>query len=222
MRREHIRAVPSWRRGPARYDCIFVNTDPSEIGMRGLDVARVRLFFSFMYDGIKYPCALVRWFSRIGDEPDEDSGMWMVQPDSNADGSPSMAVIHLDTVVRAAHLIGVYGDHFLPRGISLHNSLTWMSSIHFTSTSTLITMLSKLPSNITHPLRSCECYCQAVPAPNDMEQQKTNRAPPDTAGIWAVNNECSHLPPSQIIWSYPYHRAYGTKTSWQSSSLGIY
>ena len=78
MRHEHIRAVPSWRRGPARYDCIFVNTDPSGIGMHGLDIACVQLFFSFMYDGIKYPCALIRWLSCIGDEPDKDSGMWMV------------------------------------------------------------------------------------------------------------------------------------------------
>ena len=34
-----------------------------------------------------------------------------------------MLVIHLDTIVRASHLIGVYGDRFLPRGISFHNSL---------------------------------------------------------------------------------------------------
>ena len=123
MRREHIRARSTWRKGPARYDCIFVSTDPDKRGMRGLDVARVRLFFSFMYQGIKYPCALIRWFSRLGDEPDVDTGMWMVQPDLQADQSPIMAVIHLDIIVRAAHLIGVYGDHFLPHGISFHNSL---------------------------------------------------------------------------------------------------
>ena len=123
MRREHIRAVPSWRKGPSWYDCIFINTDPSGIGMHGLDVARIQLFFSFMYEGIKYPCALIHWFSHVGNKPDEDTGIWLVQPDSNADGSPAMSVIHLDTVVWAMHLIGVYGDGFLPRGISLHNSL---------------------------------------------------------------------------------------------------
>ena len=64
MRRERIRAVKSWRKGPGRYDTIFVNTDPSVEGMKGLNVARVKLFFSFSHDGIDYPCALVHWFSR--------------------------------------------------------------------------------------------------------------------------------------------------------------
>jgi hypothetical protein len=44
MHRERIRAVKSWRNGPGRYDTIFVNTASSVYGMRGLDVARVRLF----------------------------------------------------------------------------------------------------------------------------------------------------------------------------------
>jgi hypothetical protein len=123
MRREHIRATPTWRKGPARYDCVFINTDADQSGMRGLDVARVRLFFSFMYQGIKYPCALIRWFSRVGDEPDVDTGMWLVQPDSDANGPPTMSIVHVDTIVRAAHLIGVYGDQFLPPGITFHNSL---------------------------------------------------------------------------------------------------
>jgi hypothetical protein len=123
MRREHIRAMPAWRKSHGRYDCIFVSTNPDKCGMRGLDVARVRLFFSFMYRGVKYPCALIRWFSRLGDEPDPDTGMWMVKPDFKADQSPAMSVIHLDTIVRASHLIGVYGDRFLPQGISFHNSL---------------------------------------------------------------------------------------------------
>ena len=76
-----------------------------------------------MYEGIKYPYALIHWFSHVGNKPDEDTGMWLVQPDSNADGSPAMSVIHLDTVVQAVHLIGVYSDGFLPWGVSLHNSL---------------------------------------------------------------------------------------------------
>ena len=45
MRREHIRAVNSWRKGPSHYDTIFVNTDPSAEGMRGLNVAHVQPFF---------------------------------------------------------------------------------------------------------------------------------------------------------------------------------
>ena len=124
MRRECIRAVQSWRRGPPRYDCIFAVTDDTAKGMRSLDVARVRLLFSFTYAGTYYPCALVHWFSRVGDGPDEDTGLWIVEPDHDtADGSVRAAVIHLEAVLRAAHLIGVYGNDILPQDLSFTDSL---------------------------------------------------------------------------------------------------
>ena len=124
MHRERIRAVSTWRNGPARYDCVYVSTDPKAEGMRGLDVARVRLFFEFSFNGIKYPCALIQWFSRVADGPDEDTGMWIVQPDKDvSSGLPIRQIIHLDTIVRAAHLIGVYGDVFLPRELTFDRSL---------------------------------------------------------------------------------------------------
>jgi hypothetical protein len=124
MHRERIRAVSKWRNGPARYDCVYVLTDPEAEGMRGLDIARVRLFFEFSFKGIKYPYALIQWFSRIAEGPDEDTGMWIVQPDKDvSSGLPIQQVIHLDTIVRAAHLIGVYGDKFLPRGLTFDRSL---------------------------------------------------------------------------------------------------
>jgi hypothetical protein len=91
--------------------------------MRGLDVGRVWLLFSFDFRGITYPCALIRWFSRLGDKPDANTGMWVVEPDSYDDGSPRESVIHLDCILRGAHLIGVYGEGFLPSGLTLHNSL---------------------------------------------------------------------------------------------------
>lgn len=123
MRRERIRATPSWNKGPPRYDCVLVNTDPATDGFLGLDIARVHLFFSIDYCGITYPCALVRWMSRSNSKPDEDTGMWVVEPDFNADGSPSVAVIHLECILRAAHLIGVCGNDFLPKALSSHHSL---------------------------------------------------------------------------------------------------
>jgi hypothetical protein len=91
--------------------------------MRGFDVAQVQLFFSFTFENVSYSCALVRWFSRIGDHPDDDSGMWKVEPDYDTSGSPVMAIIHLDAIFRAVHLIGVSGKHFLPQGFSFHHSL---------------------------------------------------------------------------------------------------
>lgn len=123
MYREHIRAVPSWRQGPARYDCVFVETDHSAEGMRGLDVAHVFLFFSFTFRGKFYPCALVRWYCCVGNGPDDDTGMWIVEAEKDAGGAPRAAVLHLDSIVRAAHLIGIYGKDFLPSGLTPEQSL---------------------------------------------------------------------------------------------------
>ncbi|ETW85214.1 hypothetical protein HETIRDRAFT_168529 [Heterobasidion irregulare TC 32-1] len=61
-----------------------------------------------------YPCALVEWFSAIGDDPNEDTSMWIVEPDLDIDGNHATSVIHLESIVRAAHLIPVYGEEFLP------------------------------------------------------------------------------------------------------------
>ncbi|KAJ7877130.1 hypothetical protein B0H13DRAFT_2235917 [Mycena leptocephala] len=123
MLRERIRAVRSWRGGPSRHDCVFVEGDPELPGFRGLLAARILLFMSFKYRGVTYPCALVTWFSAIGDEPCPDVGMWMVEPDLDNRGQRVMDIIHVDTILRGAHLIGVYGDHFLPRHFKYSDSL---------------------------------------------------------------------------------------------------
>ncbi|PSS35368.1 hypothetical protein PHLCEN_2v1705, partial [Hermanssonia centrifuga] len=89
MHREHIRATLSWGNGPARYDCMLVNVDPSLGGFRGLDAVRVRMFFSFEWKSVIYPCALVEWYRRTADEASEDTGMWVVERDLDADtGEP--------------------------------------------------------------------------------------------------------------------------------------
>ncbi|KAF7975074.1 hypothetical protein HWV62_10459 [Athelia sp. TMB] len=108
MRRERIRAVSSWYGGAARYDTVFVETDPDSEGMLALDIVRVRLFFSFMFRSNKYPCALVHWLQHVGEAADEDTGMWVVERELDEDRRPVAAVIHLDTIFHAAHLIGVY------------------------------------------------------------------------------------------------------------------
>ncbi|KAI5980694.1 hypothetical protein EDD15DRAFT_2392728 [Pisolithus albus] len=107
MRREYIQAAPTWRREGPRYDCVFVITDPTLEGMRGMDVARVLCFFSFKTRGISYPCAIVQWFDRIGEGPDEMTGMWMVRPSFTPSCKRNLAVIHVDTIF-----------HFVPRNIT--------------------------------------------------------------------------------------------------------
>jgi hypothetical protein len=123
MRRERIRAVKSWRKGPGRYDTVFVNTDSSAEGMRGLEVARARLFFSFSHDGVHYPCALVRWFSCFGNSPDDHTGMWIVEPDTLDTGEPFASIIHLDTIFRASHLLPVFGRGHVSRSLSFSDTL---------------------------------------------------------------------------------------------------
>jgi hypothetical protein len=125
MYRERIRATPLWKKGDIaapRYDCVLINKDASLSGFRGMLIARVRLLFSFTFNETEYPCALVEWFEAIADEPDVDTGLWMVRPELNNHGRKSVSVIHLDCVLRGAHLLPVFNDVRIPH--SLHYSKT--------------------------------------------------------------------------------------------------
>ena len=113
MHSECIQSTPCWQRWEAHYNTVFLEWDPDVAGMGGLHVGRVFLFFSFCYDGTKYPCALVQWFSMISDGPDEDTGMWVVQPDLDANGQHALEVIHVHSILHGAHLIPIYGQNRL-------------------------------------------------------------------------------------------------------------
>ncbi|KAK7001854.1 hypothetical protein R3P38DRAFT_3216203 [Favolaschia claudopus] len=116
MHHERIRATTLWYRGPPRYNCVFLEHDPDAPGFRGLHAARVHLLFRFKYQGTDYPCTLIHWFSPYGDEPCPDTGLWRVTSDFIR-GRPherAIAVVHVDTLLRAAHLIGMAGKEFLP------------------------------------------------------------------------------------------------------------
>jgi hypothetical protein len=65
-----------------------------------MSVVCIHLFFSFDYDGIEYPCALVEWFTKVGRKPDDDTGMWTVKPEvQGRQGDPFISVIHLDSLL---------------------------------------------------------------------------------------------------------------------------
>jgi hypothetical protein len=49
--------------------------------------------------------------------------MWIVEPDVNRAGTRLMEVIHLDTLLRSAHLIGVSGEDCLPRRFRHYDTL---------------------------------------------------------------------------------------------------
>ena len=123
MFRERIRAVKSWRKGPGRYDTVFLSGNTDLEGFQGLLVARVQLFLSVVHRRYSYPCALVEWYSTIGMEPCPDTGMWMVEPDFDVLGNRATSVVHLNTILRSAHLMGIAGENFIPKTVQFHNSL---------------------------------------------------------------------------------------------------
>jgi len=132
MCRELIRSTPSWRGKGARRDCVFIVEDEMKTGMQGtcMIIGRVKLFFSFSFNNIKYPCILIDRFSRVGRSPDKKTGMWIVKPQTNRQGRREQSVEHLDTVLRGAHLIPVFGDGPLPKQFHYSYSLDAFNSYY--------------------------------------------------------------------------------------------
>ena len=58
------------------------------------------------------------------------TGMWVVKPDILDDGTPRTAVIHLDSIVRLAHLLPIYGEEQAPRGVKYTDSLDSFSEFY--------------------------------------------------------------------------------------------
>ena len=115
MHRDVIRRTSSWRGGPAQRDSVFIENGGGEgDGFRGLLVARVLLLFSFRHMQKTYKAALVDWFLRVTEQPDNLTGMWIVAPEEDHRGQHIHAVVLLDTILRPAHLIPVYGDDMVP------------------------------------------------------------------------------------------------------------
>ena len=123
MHREIIRSNPRWFGGKPRYDTILIDTDSDAPGLDGMTVARVLAFVSFTYADVKYDCAVVEWFETDGDGPDIATGMWIVQPELDAAGERVVGLVHVDSIVRACHLIGVYGTTPIPSDFEYMDTL---------------------------------------------------------------------------------------------------
>ena len=92
--------------------------------MRGLDVARVNLFFSFELGDNLFLCALVHEYCKSFGDPDPDNGMWIVEPEFNSRMYRVMSVVHVDSIVRAAHLLPVFrGSAIVPREVNFSHTL---------------------------------------------------------------------------------------------------
>ena len=124
MVRQVIHSTPSWRKGPARYNCVLVENDPTVPGLKGMYIGQVILFFSFKFRGTdNYPCALVKWFTRIDENPCPVTGLWMVQPEKDDNGDRVISVIHVDSIFHGVHLIPVYGRDFTDKELHFSHSL---------------------------------------------------------------------------------------------------
>ena len=73
-----------------------------------LDIAHILCFFSVKYLGTFYPCAVIHWFNCVGDGPDLDTRMWIVCTGYRSRNVRNIAIIHIDTIYRTAHLIPIY------------------------------------------------------------------------------------------------------------------
>lgn len=132
--RETIRCTPRWQTGPIvapRRDCVILNTGSDVPGMRGLEVARVHLFFSFEVGSDLFSCALVHHFCKSFDDPDPDNGMWVVEPDLDSNGYRVMSIVHVDSIVRAAHFLPVFkGDAAIPREVNFSHTLSIFTAFY--------------------------------------------------------------------------------------------
>jgi len=122
MHIERVRSTPSWRNDYERCDTVFVTVDEDECGMRGLEVARVLLFFSFDFDNTAHACALVHWFKEVTDPPHSATGMWMVKPQFSGEQA-TIQVISIDSIFCGAHLLPIYGRDALPEDFRFPDSL---------------------------------------------------------------------------------------------------
>ncbi|KAF9537702.1 hypothetical protein CPC08DRAFT_651666, partial [Agrocybe pediades] len=75
------------------------------------------VLFSFTHENTVYPCALVQWFDTVGRSRDSITGMWKVRPDDQMD------VVHLDCLLRGAHLLPVFGLGYLPQNFRYEYTL---------------------------------------------------------------------------------------------------
>ncbi|KAJ7211255.1 hypothetical protein GGX14DRAFT_534636 [Mycena pura] len=114
MKREVIRCTPSWRKCGPCHDCAFVVENENKPGFTGMSVVRIRLFLSFEVNGETQPYALVEWFKKVGRSPDAETAI----------------IVHLDSMLRAAHLIPVFGPDPIPFDLRYIHSLDAFRAFH--------------------------------------------------------------------------------------------
>lgn len=127
MHMEIIRSTPSWFRRHERRDTVLIQNGSDEDVMKGMVVGRVMMLLGVPHDDDEYPCALVEWMLPVGNQPDEETGMWVVEPEK-VGHKRNVGLIHLDCIARSCHLIGVSRGQLLPKDFKF-----WQSHAAFKS-----------------------------------------------------------------------------------------
>jgi hypothetical protein len=134
MHEEVIRSAPNWYGESERRDTVLVQYGGDDEPMGGMVVARVQCFLSYTHLSVRYPCALVEWFV-TRPEPDPVTGMWVVEHETDDSDSElgtvrAMGLIHTDCIVRACHLIPIFGNDYVPISLDYTHSLTLYKSFY--------------------------------------------------------------------------------------------
>ena len=87
------------------------------------------VFFSVTMNHKKYPCALVHWYSLVGDSSYQNTSMWVIEREV-VDGKSRTVVIHLDTILHLVHLLPIYHNKPAPRDIKYTDSLDTFSEFY--------------------------------------------------------------------------------------------
>jgi hypothetical protein len=60
----------------------------------------------------------------VGNEPDEETGFSTVEPNFADDGDPCLAIVHIESIYRAVHLLAAHQDaQFINRAFTMHSTL---------------------------------------------------------------------------------------------------
>ena len=122
MHREIIHSTPSWYHEYERRDTILIQNGLDKDVMGGMLVGWVIRFLSIVHDNLQYLFAYVEWFEPFADACDPLTGLWVVRPEKEG-RHRAVGLVHVDSIVRACHLIGVFGSARIPLDFHFADSL---------------------------------------------------------------------------------------------------
>ena len=89
------------------------------------------IYFSRLKLGTRLFRALIHHFCKSFNDPDPDNGMWIIEPDFDSSKYRIMSVVHVDSIVHAAHLLPVFnGSAPIPREVNFSHTLNIFTAFY--------------------------------------------------------------------------------------------